>query len=315
MKKILLIVSILFLPLISYAAYDDVLLSTGSEITVSGGTLTGDNGATLESLDVGADNFTVVMPAGSSFNFASANKKTITVTGGLGSVAVTSNCGASSATYTFSNPSTGTTLSLIVEVGSATCTGGLSGALFVASNSCSSDSIATCTRSGTSLGNLSIGCDCIVSQPGANCVTSGVPPLGKTCCAGYFPESRSGVCLLNGTNPYGLGQPTPVPGSPGDKAITCGSNGINTAIGCLPARCTWTSRIAPSPQAMVRQSSSTLPGTPRPSALVERSALMRTPPSSNQAPGNGDRPRIWLCTWCAGMAQAMRVSSFAILAA
>ena len=126
MKKILLIVSILFLPLISYAAYDDVLLSTGSEITVSGGTLTGDNGATLESLDVGADNFTVVMPAGSSFNFASANKKTITVTGGLGSVAVTSNCGASSATYTFSNPSTGTTLSLIVEVGSATCTGGLS---------------------------------------------------------------------------------------------------------------------------------------------------------------------------------------------
>jgi len=64
MKKILLIVSILFLPLISYAAYDDVLLSTGSEITVSGGTLTGDNGATLESLDVGADNFTVVMPDG-----------------------------------------------------------------------------------------------------------------------------------------------------------------------------------------------------------------------------------------------------------
>jgi len=118
--------------------------------------------------------------------------------------------------------------------GSCSCTGGLSGALFVASNSCSSDSIATCTRSGTSLGNLSIGCDCIVSQPGANCVTSGVPPLGKTCCAGYFPESRSGVCLLNGTNPYGLGQPTPVPGSPGDKAITCGSNGINTAIGCLP---------------------------------------------------------------------------------
>ncbi|KKU50956.1 MAG: PE-PGRS family protein [Parcubacteria group bacterium GW2011_GWA2_47_10b] len=126
MKKILLIVSILFLPLISYAAYDDVSLSTGSEITVSGGTLTGDNGATLESLDVGADNFTVVMPAGSSFNFASANKKTITVTGGLGSVAVTSNCGASSATYAFSNPSSGTTLSLIVEVGSATCTGGLS---------------------------------------------------------------------------------------------------------------------------------------------------------------------------------------------
>lgn len=117
--------------------------------------------------------------------------------------------------------------------GSCTCTGGLSGALFVSSNSCSSDSIATCTRSGTSIGNLSIGCDCIVSQPGNNCVTSGVPPLGKTCCAGYFPESRSGACLPNGTNPYGLGQPTPIPqGSPDD--IRCGSNGINTAIGCLP---------------------------------------------------------------------------------
>ena len=109
-----------------FAAYDDVSLSTGSEISVSGGTLTGAGGATLESLTVDTSTFTVVMPANSSFTFASADKKTITVTGSLGSVTVTSNCGSSSSTYTFTNPSSGSTLNLTIEVGSATCSGGLS---------------------------------------------------------------------------------------------------------------------------------------------------------------------------------------------
>src|SRR5580704_3186561 len=66
------------------------------------------------------------------------------------------------------------------------------------------------------------------------------------------------------------------------------------AIGCLPARCTCVSRMAPSPQAMVRRSSSAVPDFPLPSPLVERSALMRALPISNQAPGNGDSPRMWL---------------------
>ncbi len=89
----------------------------------------------------------------------------------------------------------------------------------------------------------------------------------------------------------------------------------SACIGCLPARCTWPSRTAPSPQAMVRRLSSTEPGAPAPSPLVERSAFTRTPSSSNQAPGNGDRPRIWLCTSRHGLRQSMRVSSLPILAA
>src|SRR3989344_4251724 len=112
-----LVVTVLLLSAgVAFGAYNDVSLTNGSAISVAGGTLTGDSGATLESLTVGASTFAVAMPAGSSFNFASADKKTITVTGDLGSVTATSNCGASSATYAFTNPSSGSTLNLTIEV-------------------------------------------------------------------------------------------------------------------------------------------------------------------------------------------------------
>ena len=128
MNKTLILVAVgaLVLPVAVFATYNDVSLTTGSAISVSGGTLTGDGGATLESLTVGSSSFTVVMPANSSFNFASADRLTITVTGDLGSVTATSNCGSSSATYSFSNPSGGSQLNLTIEVGSATCNGGSS---------------------------------------------------------------------------------------------------------------------------------------------------------------------------------------------
>ena len=54
-------------------------------------------------------------------------------------------------------------------------------------------------------------------------------------------------------------------------------------IGCLPARCTSISRTAPSRHAMVRRSSSTVPGAPAPSPRVVCSTLMRAPASSNRA--------------------------------
>ena len=37
--------------------------------------------------------------------------------------------------------------------------------------------------------------------------------------------------------------------------------------------------------------------------------------SSNQAPGKGERPRMWLCTSRAGREKSMRVSALSILAA
>ena len=78
-------------------------------------------------------------------------------------------------------------------------------------------------------------------------------------------------------------------------------------------------RTAPSRQATVRSSSITAPGIPEPSPLVERRTFTRSVglPSacghSNQAPGNGDSPRMWSCTCSQGRAQSMRVSCLSIL--
>ena len=53
--------------------------------------------------------------------------------------------------------------------------------------------------------------------------------------------------------------------------------------------------------------------------LEERSTLIRTgafsPGSSNHAPGNGDSPRMWLCTSRAGRDQSIRVSALLIFSA
>src|SRR5258707_7731351 len=65
-------------------------------------------------------------------------------------------------------------------------------------------------------------------------------------------------------------------------------------IGALPARCSSIIRMAPSPQAMVRRSSSTAPRAPAPFAGSQRRILTRAgSPSvatSHHAPGKGDSP-------------------------
>ena len=74
----------------------------------------------------------------------------------------------------------------------------------------------------------------------------------------------------------------------------------SAVTGLPPARCNSVRRTAPSAQATVSRSSMTSPGAPAPSAGAERSSFSRSalPPStiSHQAPGKGDRPRIWLWT-------------------
>src|SRR6266404_5288295 len=65
-------------------------------------------------------------------------------------------------------------------------------------------------------------------------------------------------------------------------------------IGALPARCSSIIRIAPSPEAIARRSSSTEPGAPAPFTGSHRRILTRAgSPSiatSHHAPGNGDSP-------------------------
>ena len=65
-------------------------------------------------------------------------------------------------------------------------------------------------------------------------------------------------------------------------------------------------RTAPVAAGDQQPSSSTSPGAPSPSSTRESSALTRTGPRSpaatNQAPGNGERPRIWRSTSAGGLA-------------
>src|SRR5581483_5504904 len=109
-------------------------------------------------------------------------------------------------------------------------------------------------------------------------------------------------------------QPNRVPtatGTPRKKSATF--------IAWRPARCTSRSRTAPVPQATVSASSRTVPGTPVPSASVERRTFTRSgalpKPASNQAPCSGDSPRMWLWTSPAGCDQSIRVSPFSIFLA
>src|ERR1700687_398393 len=90
----------------------------------------------------------------------------------------------------------------------------------------------------------------------------------------------------------------------------------STRIGWRPERCNSRSRIAPSPQAMVKSSSSTRPGSPVPLPFVVRRTLIRPVLGySNQAPGNGESPRQWSWTLFHDWLQSIRVSLFSILLA
>jgi len=120
--------------------------------------------------------------------------------------------------------------------GSCTCTSDSNRSYFVNSNSCSSNSVATCKVSGTSIGNFNLSCDCIESKSESNCIKEGVlPPNISLCCAGSYLYSPTRTCFKNGTDPFSLPIPT-TPNSPTDNgsSITCEKNGINTAIGCIP---------------------------------------------------------------------------------
>ena len=81
----------------------------------------------------------------------------------------------------------------------------------------------------------------------------------------------------------------------------------------LPSRWALSRRTAPEPQAMVRASSSTMPGSPESPTGALSKAFTRTGPlsdgASNQAPGKGDRPRMWASTSAAGRVQSMRASA------
>ncbi len=86
------------------------------------------------------------------------------------------------------------------------------------------------------------------------------------------------------------------------------------SIGRLPSRCASVISTAPVPQAMVSPPS-TAPGAPWPSASRQRSSFTRSPFSSVQAPGKGERPRICRSISVAGRVQSIPASALAIFSA
>lgn len=52
------------------------------------------------------------------------------------------------------------------------------------------------------------------------------------CCPGSYLYNPTRTCFKNGTDPWGKPIPTQSPSN--IEQITCGANGISTAIGCIP---------------------------------------------------------------------------------
>lgn len=119
--------------------------------------------------------------------------------------------------------------------GSCTCNMDQNLKLYVVPpNNCSSDTVATCsTNNSSNFANLEIYCNCVVSQPGTNCVTQGLPPPGQTCCPGYTMDPSNNACIPVGSiGPNLPKQVTPV--VPPPQQGKCTTESIDTAIGCIP---------------------------------------------------------------------------------
>ena len=91
------------MPGLALAAFDDVTLTTDVIITVGGINLTvSGSSAVIQSITVGSDTFSVVLPTGSSIKVASAGGYALSTDAGSGSYASTASCtgGVSSVTLT-----------------------------------------------------------------------------------------------------------------------------------------------------------------------------------------------------------------------
>src|SRR3989338_2210667 len=120
---------LLVAPLVSFAARDDASLGSGTLLTVSGlsFTVTGSNGALLDSVSVDSNSLTLVMSPDSRFQITSSDRRTITASG-LASVKVAHTCSSSESVYLYENPSSAPSASTVtLTIDSGTCGSGSSG--------------------------------------------------------------------------------------------------------------------------------------------------------------------------------------------
>src|SRR3989344_1132938 len=120
-----LCLSLISVPAVSFAAYNDVTLgSTDTILSVGGVSLTvAAPSAVLESIEVGSGSFTVTMPGNSFIRVTSTDRRTLS-SPNSNSVTVTSSCTDALSTYTYDSPSHLSSQTFEITVDSGTCTTG-----------------------------------------------------------------------------------------------------------------------------------------------------------------------------------------------
>lgn len=115
MKKLLLLgsLAVMFLPGFAYAAYNDVSLATTTSLSVNSITLNvSGSQATIESIEVGATTFTVVIKNGSAFQVTAPGRESLSANTGQGQSVNTCNSTESVLGYNL----TGTTDTVTVTI-------------------------------------------------------------------------------------------------------------------------------------------------------------------------------------------------------
>ncbi len=106
------VVTLIFVPAISFAAFDDVTLTTDAVISVGGYTLNvSGSSAVIESLTVNANDFTVTLASGSSATISSPTFQQLS--SDISSDVTSNTCTASASTIVLSYSGAGTTTNII----------------------------------------------------------------------------------------------------------------------------------------------------------------------------------------------------------
>ncbi|MBI4276553.1 peptidoglycan-binding protein [Candidatus Uhrbacteria bacterium] len=123
--KFVLVLALAFLglaPAVSYAAYNDVSLTSDTVITASGVNLSiVAPTAVLQSIVVNGSSLDVVMPGNSFLKLTSTDRRNFTATN-FAPVVQTSSCTDSASTYTYESPAEASAIAFTITIESSTCT-------------------------------------------------------------------------------------------------------------------------------------------------------------------------------------------------
>lgn len=127
-KLLLAVLTLAVFPVASFAAFNDVTLTTDAVISVGGANLSiSGSSATVESITAGENSFDVVLQSGSSISITSSDRKTFTVSPNSGDFTSSGTCDSSSSSLTITATGSITLTVTPSTVCSSTSSGGGSG--------------------------------------------------------------------------------------------------------------------------------------------------------------------------------------------